>query len=749
MRSQTLFLFCFLLLHLFHLPANSRTFTAKNGKTLEATLELIQGNFIKLVRDDDGQAIWVNSLLLTEHDQNFIRTQDKHDKTLKARSLSYVVGASGKIDNMVERVLRSKETPPNPPSTDEQFVRRIYLDIIGRIPTATEAKDFLESENPAKRRLLIDDLLQSEGYVSHNFNFWADLLRAKSRMNGDGPAYLLWIKDSLRNNKPYDLMVKELLGSSGFAWENGAVGYFTRDRGMPLDNTAITTRIFLGTRIECAQCHNHPFEDWTRKQFYEMASYTFGVNTGQRPANISEVQDYVTKKAMREDPRRAMQYSQVAQQYLQPIMRAQSVEETRRQLRLPRNYQYEDASPNSVVQPSTLFGQELKVSLGESRRDAFVNWVVSPNNERFVRVIANRMWKRVMGHGVFEPVDDLRDKMDVSNPALMAYLEKEIKRLKFDLKQFQRILYNTRTYHRQLTRESLNPEAHYYFQGPVIRRLSAEQLWDSMLAMTIPDLDERMLDQKVSVAQDKMRSQAEGRLDQEPEDVYRMARRVVQIQEASQRRQDMIIRNISRAEKAKNKQLEQAYKKELATAKQKLKEDLDKAFASGNSISRTKARKPEDETIYVDTDPRWRGYSRNLVRASELPSPAPRGHFLGLFGQSDRDSVDNSHKDPVLTQVLALLNGPVYNQVFQSRSILMQNIREADSLRDKIDVMFLSTLSRPANEIEQELMLQELAHYGRVKNGGHAKVNSDQPFLQGYRNILSALLNTRQYMFLH
>ena len=132
-------------------------------------MELIQGNFIKLVRDDDGQAIWVNSLLLTEHDQNFIRTQDKHDKTLKARSLSYVVGASGKIDNMVERVLRSKETPPNPPSTDEQFVRRIYLDIIGRIPTATEAKDFLESENPAKRRLLIDDLLQSEGYVSHNF----------------------------------------------------------------------------------------------------------------------------------------------------------------------------------------------------------------------------------------------------------------------------------------------------------------------------------------------------------------------------------------------------------------------------------------------------------------------------------------------------------------------------------------------------------------------------------------------------
>ena len=747
MRYPELFLLLFTSLFFFSFSTFARTFTAQNGKTLEASLELIQGNYVKLIRDEDGQAIWVNSLLLTEHDQNFIKTQDVHSKSLKARSLPYVVGASGKIDRYVEGVLRSKGITPNPPCTDEQFVRRIYLDIIGRIPTAAEARDFLESENPARRRLLIDDLLQSEGYVSHNFNFWADILRAKSRMIGDGPAYLLWIKDSLRANKPYDLMVKELLGARGFSWENGAVGYFTRDRGMPLDNTAITTRIFLGTRVECAQCHNHPFEDWTRKQFYEMASYTFGVNTGQRPANIGEIQQYVTQKAMREDPRRAMQYSQVAQDYLQPVMRAQSVEETRRQLRLPRDYQYEDAPPNSVVQPSTLFGKELKVNLGESRRDAFVNWVISPNNDRFVRVIANRIWKRVMGHGVFEPVDDLRDNMSLSNPALMAYLEQEIKRLKFDLKQFQRILYNTRTYHRQMTKESLNPEEHYYFQGPVIRRLSSEQLWDSMLAMTIPDLDERMLDQKVSVEQDKMRAAAEGRLDQEPDDVYRMARRVVMIQEASKRRQDMITRNISQAEKLKNKKLEQAYKKELAEAKKKLNEDLEKAYASGNSISRPSGRDP-NETIFVDTDPRWRGYSRNLVRASELPSPAPRGHFLGLFGQSDRDSVENSHKDPVLTQVLALLNGPVYNQVFQSKSVLMQNIREADSLRDKVNVMFLSTLSRPANDIEQELMLQELAHYGRVKNGGHAKVTSDQQFLQGYRNVLSALLNTRQYMFL-
>ena len=302
---------------------------------------------------------------------------------------------------------------------------------------------------------------------------------------------------------------------------------------MPLDNTAITTRIFLGTRVECAQCHNHPFEDWTRKQFYQMASYTFGVNTGQRPSNIRDVQDYVSMKAMREDPRWAMQYRQVAKSFGAPSCVYKELRETRRQLRLPRNYQYEDSPPNSLVEPATLFGEELEVGLGEEPLGMLLSTGSSPpNNDRFVRVIANRVWKRVMGRGVFEPTDDISEGMEISVPALMAYLEGEVKRLKFDLKQFQRILYNTRTYHRQMNRGSLDSEAPYYFEGPVVRRLSAEQLWDSMVSMTVPDIDERILDQKVSVQQDKMRTVAQGRLESEPDDVYRIARRVVMIEEA-------------------------------------------------------------------------------------------------------------------------------------------------------------------------------------------------------------------------
>ena len=125
--------------------------------------------------------------------------------------------------------------------------------------------------------------MSGEGYVQNFFNFWADVLRAETTPQGgggvQGAAYLQFIKDSLRSNKPYDQFVRDMVGATGKTWENGAIGYYLRDRDMPLDNMATTVRIFLGTRIECAQCHNHPFDHWTQKQFYQMAAFTYGINS--------------------------------------------------------------------------------------------------------------------------------------------------------------------------------------------------------------------------------------------------------------------------------------------------------------------------------------------------------------------------------------------------------------------------------------------------------------------------------------
>ncbi|HSI61631.1 MAG TPA: DUF1549 domain-containing protein, partial [Candidatus Saccharimonadia bacterium] len=190
--------------------------------------------------------------------------------------------AAREIDAILEKDWQANKLPANAPASDEVFLRRIYLDVAGRIPTHREAEEFLNSKDADKRSKLIDRLLASEGYVQHMYNFLADILRAQS--NGQagaitGTAYTNFIKESLRTNKPYNKFVKEMISAQGDSWDTGAIGYYMRDRGMPLDNLASTARIFLGTRIECAQCHNHPFDKWSQMQFYEMAAFTYGVET--------------------------------------------------------------------------------------------------------------------------------------------------------------------------------------------------------------------------------------------------------------------------------------------------------------------------------------------------------------------------------------------------------------------------------------------------------------------------------------
>src|SRR6056297_2815424 len=178
-----------------------------------------------------------------------------------SETLDQVRESAARIDALVEKNYKKFDVEPNPMTTDEQFMRRVYLDANGSIPNLRETKIFLNNNSSTKRERLIDFLLGREGYVAHQYNFWADLLRPIDR---EGRLRLIpyqtWIKESLRENKPYDQFVQELLTAEGKVWENPAVGYYLTDDGMPLDNMNNTIRLFLGTRIGCAQCHDHPFD---------------------------------------------------------------------------------------------------------------------------------------------------------------------------------------------------------------------------------------------------------------------------------------------------------------------------------------------------------------------------------------------------------------------------------------------------------------------------------------------------------
>jgi hypothetical protein len=409
-------------------------------------------------------------------------------------TLEQVRASAARIDELVEANYRKYNVTPNPETTDEQFLRRAYLDIVGTIPNLRQARTFLNgSQSPGSRERLIDFLLGDEGYVAHSYNFWADLLRLKDR---DGrlrlEPYQAWVKQSLRENKPYDEFVREMLTAEGKIWNDPAAGYFLTDDGMPLDNMNNTIQLFLGTQIGCAQCHDHPFDRWTQKEFYQLAAFTSQLNTraqGEDNQAYSKLQR--TLRQQRSSQSDMVSMGGVSTRYgiVQNLVVANRYElsdSPKKELKLPTTYAYPDAQPGEVVPPRVLFGPEIAEKEGASRREIFAEWLTSPENPRFARTIANRLWKHLMGVGLIEPVDDMRDDTVAENPELMAFLESEMIRLRFDLKEFQRILLNTKTYQREASTTEYDPATAYHFPGPTLRRMTAEQAWDSLLTLAIP-----------------------------------------------------------------------------------------------------------------------------------------------------------------------------------------------------------------------------------------------------------------------
>ncbi|MEM7672439.1 MAG: DUF1549 domain-containing protein, partial [Verrucomicrobiota bacterium] len=393
-----------------------------------------------------------------------------------------------KIDGLVLSRVFGQELSPAPIADEYTFARRTYLDMIGRIPTISELEKFINYEHPKKRDRLIDFLSSHPGRTSHQFNLWADLLRVQSRTQqaGLGEAYANWIKESISQNLPYDQFVSELVTAEGYPWENGAIGYSMRDAGMPLDNLANTIQVFLGTQIVCAQCHDHPFDDWTQHQYFETAAMTYGLHTRiryRRQENFVELRKLVSESSLSDKDKERVRIA--ASRAFRPLSHGNS--STRRRLKLPHDYQYKDAAPNQVVEPYPLYGDIDEEITIDNRLELFAEWLTSSENPRFARTVANRTWKRLMGVGLYEPVDDYRPKTPISNPGLMQYLEDLLTTLDFDLRSFERILLKTDTYQRQSLPHTPSNYESYTFAGQQLKRLSAEQIWDSIIAIVTED----------------------------------------------------------------------------------------------------------------------------------------------------------------------------------------------------------------------------------------------------------------------
>ena len=692
--------------------------------------------------------------------------------------------ASKQIDVLLAKSWQKHQLKPNALVDDATFLRRVYLTVVGRIPTLEEARAFYACQMPDKRAKLIDSLLASEGYVQNFFNYWADVLRAQSQgVAGSTTSqnYLNYIRTALRENKPWDQIARELVSSEGSCFDTGAIGYYMRDRGMPLDNLSNTTRVFLGTRMECAQCHDHPFDKWTQKQFFEMAAFTHNMSaTSYRSKSSDAVQKMVRDDKSLDTATRDLM-RQAINEAMRPL-RDTLVVQNKGQLRLPHDYKYKDAKPKDVVPASVMFGKPVVLKKESNTIGEFGQWLTSPENPRFTTIISNRLWQRVFGAGLYEQVDEMMDSSVASNPELMHFLERQMVALKYDMKAYLRLLLNTQAFARESTKE-VSLGTPYYFQGPVFHRMRSEQVWDSLVALVSPDPEQPNWSSRERERRDlENRQHLAALLDKtEAPLLFEAAKEVAAAMREQNKEFENLRKELDEARAKEDKVKARDIQRRLGESQRILREQVSKCFyaaakKSGNqdiqkelaavsgdgpmemammnlmNDSRVDAKdapldpkvmatlKADEEVLGMKDEKsikNFENFQRSLhqtwSRAAELPSPAPRGHFLREFGQSDREIVENASDEASVPQALTMMNGTLLNGLTSAWSTLSINLRKAKTNDEKIDTLFLSLYSRKPNAKEKAHMLQTLESYATSKTL--------------WEDITLAALSTQRFIF--
>ena len=345
------------------------------------------------------------------------------------------------IDELVFRKLGKLNVPHSSLSTDAEFIRRVYLDTIGVVPTAEETRRFLRDPSDSRRERLVDALLERPEYAEFWAVKWGDLFANSVLTSSDGTAYLQdWLRRAFEENQPYDEFVTRILTSTGSTWEVGAVNFFSRSIE---DVTTLTSQAFLGLGIECARCHDHPSAKWTREDFLSIAAFFSQMSgKGRRPPPVESI--------------RYIEYD--------------------KEFRHPETKQ--------VVRPRFLDGTEPLIRPLEDRRAVLARWITSKDNPWFARATVNRFWNQFMGRALVDPVDDFRPSNPATNEALLDRLADDFVENGYDLHHLIRTIVNSKTYQLSSAPEPGNRDDEFNYSRYYLKRLTAEQLIDSIVQIT-------------------------------------------------------------------------------------------------------------------------------------------------------------------------------------------------------------------------------------------------------------------------
>lgn len=651
--------------------------------------------------------------------------------------------AAARIDALLGADLKTAGLQPYGQVDDGSFLRRAYLGIIGRIPTEEEGRAFLENRAGNKRQALVDALVASPGFDSHLFNWTADLLRIQTNQEQFGLGWQVWLRKSLGADKHWDVMVQEMLSATGHAAKNPAVAYYLRDRNMQLDNFSNSMQVFLGRQIGCAQCHDHPFDDWTQREYYQMAAFGGGFSYRSMDARdtVSRVSGELSPAAASGEFPKGKEGNQARQQelkrrnaevakytkILQPIFKEfnknELYDDAARSLRLPDDYKYKDAKPKEVVAAETLFGQHVADVPAERRREVFAEWVTARDNPYFTKVIANRLWARTFGHGLQDPLDDWNDDSKPAHPEVLAYLETAMKGVDYDLRQFSRILFLTKLFQRECDPVEPEPGVPHLVRGPALQRMSAEQLYDSILVLGRGTVDDSPLAanarkwEAYTASIGKLLGSGSGELVALGKATSAAEKAYLDARSETRRLRNVLVDTRDAAERAKlSAQMREAQR--TAEENRKLSDPLANLTGGGMSM-----------TMMEDggKDARGReGNERNQARASELPSPFNPGTLVREFGGSDRTTPSAGNTVPTVPQALALLNDPATDIIGGKRSVLQQRLSQLTKPEERLEVVFLRVYSRPPTAAEKERFLPMAEDAASLRNLTRAMVTSNR-----------------------
>jgi hypothetical protein len=351
--------------------------------------------------------------------------------------------AANYIDELVNAKLHDLRILPSEVCSDEVFIRRVTLDITGLLPTEEEYTAFVADQDPAKRAKLIDRLLARKEFSEIWAMKWAELLMIRTTNQVSYKSMFLyynWLTERISNNVPLNKMVQELLAASGGTFTSPATNFYQIERDT-LKTAENVAQVFMGIRVQCAQCHNHPFDRWTMNDYYSFAAFFSQIGRKQG-----------------EDPREIIVFNAGGGEVTHPV--------------------------GGRAMPPKFLGGPQPETAGKDRRELLAQWLTSPENPYFATSVANRVWSHFMGKGIVEPVDDIRVSNPPTNPALFNTLGQKLIAYNYDFKQLVRDICNSRAYQRSTSRNESNASDDVNFAHAAFRRIRAESLLDCISEVT-------------------------------------------------------------------------------------------------------------------------------------------------------------------------------------------------------------------------------------------------------------------------